>query len=59
MFGRIRSLFSCFWKYDQNPKVLKDSIRKPMCIKIGPEFQFSKDKMRIAMCLKIGPEFQC
>ena len=39
MFGRIRSLFNCFWKYDQNPKVLKNKIKKPMCTKIGPEFQ--------------------
>ena len=37
-----------------NPTVLKEKIRKPMCIKIGQESSVGKDKMTFPIFIQIG-----
>ena len=36
---RIRQEFQCLQKKGKNPRVLKDKIKRSMCIKVVPKFQ--------------------
>ena len=49
LFGIIRSYIQRLQKQGQNPSVLKDEIKKPVCINNGEKFIVWKGKARISI----------